>query len=402
MRVFLSFLLIGVVLAAPGCDERKSSPVGGEVIDRDDLGQFETVHLQPAAQDTVVQGTLSMYQGPRLLVGEWSGYQTKSLLKFEVLPESDSITSASLTLITDGLIDTETTVQPFVPETLYIVTSLLETDWSGSDVTFDTPLSQTPIETVAVGRSPDDTMSIPLPTEVVQGWIDETGENHGILLGYDEAPLTPQGAGFVKMFYSSNSQIGPPRLSITWALTDTSDTTVSVIPTADVFVVRRTSTWPFDPKPHQLMVGNGIAYRSLLQFFVEDSIPEDATIIRGEVTLYVDPDFSFFSSLDVGIYAVTNSSWEEPEFDSNQIIWATVTNDSVVFAVQSLIQDWITGKRPNYGFMLKSIHEDWDIASFVFHSSQSDPDFTPKLEVKYVTPPDFNPKESGVFTLNGK
>ncbi|MFQ6094062.1 MAG: DNRLRE domain-containing protein, partial [bacterium] len=295
MRTILSVLFVGFVLTAPGCNERKSTPVGGEVIDLDDWGQFRQVLFQPASRDSVYRAAIPTNAGPLLLVGEWSGYQTRSLLKFEALPESVQVSSASVTLVTYDVIDTLTTLQTFVPESIWVVVSLLDTDWNGSDVTFDTPLSGTPVETVAVGRSRGDSLVFSLPTGVVQAWIDGTEENNGLLLSCAGEPIVAQGEGFIKEFYSLNSQSGPPpQLRVTWAVTDTSDTTLNTPPTADVFVVKRDIEWPIEGWPDWLMVGNGAVYRSLLQFNVRDSIPEEATVIRALFTLYVEGEYSFF------------------------------------------------------------------------------------------------------------
>ena len=394
MRMLHSFLLVCILILSLGCDERKSSPVGGEVIDREDLGQFGEVHIQPASRDSVVQTTTSTFASPLLLVGEWSGYQTKSLLKFEVLPESVQVDTASVTLFTSGVIDAETDFQSMVPDSLRIIVSLLETDWSADHVTFDTKLEYSAIETLAVGRSTDDSLTFFLPTDTVQAWVDETVEKYGLLLSYEEEP---SGEGFIKSFYAAHTENSLslwPRLNITWSVSDTSDTTVIVIPTADVFVVNRRIQWPFDTTTDRLMVGNGFVYRSLLLFNFEDSIPDDATIVNGDLTLYIDGFFSFFNSLEMGIYAVTTPTWDNPEYDSTKVILSTVylEEEYVVFNIHSFIQDWVNGERPNYGLIVKSIREDRDISSFVFHSSQSEPDFGPKLDVVYVTPPDFGHK----------
>ena len=399
MKRFLLLFCIGIGLSAAACDDHKSTPVGSDVIDRDDWGAFQEIPPQSAARDSTCHATVSTHTSYLLLVGEWCGYKTKSLLKFEALPESVQVTSASLTLYTYDVIDTVTPLQPFVAESLWIVVSTLETDWDGSEITFDTPLSSTPVETVAVGRSPEDTLTFSLPTEIVQAWIDETVLNNGLLLDYMGNSPGAQGEGFIKEFYSTNTESVWPRLSIGWRADDTSDTTVTS-PTSDAFVVNREPEWPFDTRADRLMVGNGFAYRSLLHFSLGDSIPPEATVIRGLLTHFVDPEYSFFNSLSLGIYAVTGPSWENPTYDSDQIIWTTVSadEDSAVFTIHSLVQDWVSGVRPNYGLMVRSIYEDRGIASIVFHSSQSDPAKKPRLDVAYFTPPEFGGKSIGGST----
>jgi len=394
MRTICTILLIGAVLAASGCDEHKSTPVGSDVIDRDDWGRFREIYVQPATRDSVYHQALQTGGGPLLLVGEWSGYGTKSLLRFETLPESVQVASASVTLFTYDVIDTVTPAQTSVPEAVKVVVHLLQTGWSIDDVTFDTPLSGTPVETVAVGRAPDDSLIVSLPQNAVQAWIDGTEENNGLLLSCLEEPTSPQGDGFIKEFYSSDSQIDAPQLRIRCALSDTSDTTFVAAPTADVFVVRRRSEWPFDTRPDRLMVGNGYVYRTLIQFAFEDSIPDEATIVRGLLTLSVDREYSFFSALEMSVYAVTSPTWDDPQFSTSRFAQATVTadDDSVVFDIRGLVQSWVDEEIPNYGLLLKSTHEDWDIAFFTFHSSQGAGEWGPRLDVAYATPPDFGLK----------
>ena len=235
------------------------------------------------------------------------------------------------------MIDTETSV-----DSLQLVLSLLESEWELTKVNFDTPLNSSVIKTMNVGRSHDDTLTFPLPTDTVRGWIDGTINNYGFLLGYVE-----QGEGFIKEFHSSNSLVGPPRLNVAWAYNDTTDT-LQIFSATDVFVVNRLTDWhwPFDTDPQRLMVGNGFVYRSLLQFDIEDSIPDEATVLRGDLTLYIDEKYSFFSSLDIGIYAVTSETWDDPTFDPVHLQWVTacVDDDSVVFNIYSAIQDWIDGE----------------------------------------------------------
>jgi hypothetical protein len=388
MKSTFALLCIAVVLAAFGCDERRSSPVGGDVIDRENQGQFRQVYFRPAARDSVYRTDISLLAGSFLLVGGWNGYLTKTLLKFGDLPDGIQVVSAEVSLVTGDVVDADYPLSFFL-DSLRILVTALETEWSGENVTFDTPLSGTPIDTVAVGRADGDTVNFSIPTATVQAWIDSTADNNGFLLSCLED------AGFIKEFYSTNSASGLPTLHLAWALTDTTDSTVSIQSTSDLFVVKRETDWPFDVNPERLMVGNGTAYRSLLYFPVEDSIPDKATIIKAQLTLTVDTTYSFFDDMAIGIYAVTSSSWDNPEFDATQITWITVgaEDDSATFEIHSVIQDWLDGTRANEGLLLKSLYEDKGISSFVFYSSHGGPDDAPRLRVMYAISPDLSPKK---------
>ncbi|UCE17642.1 MAG: DNRLRE domain-containing protein [Gemmatimonadota bacterium] len=394
-RIFL-FFCVGILLTLFGCDERKSTPVGSDVIDRDDWGEFREVCFQPAAQDTFYHEAIPANTGPLLLVGAYHGFQTKSLLKFE-LPQNIQVIQTSVILATYDVISEE---QLSEADSMWIIISLTETDWSDSTLTFDSPLSETPVETVAVKSSSDNIFSFSLPPEEIQSLIDSQHLFISLLLSSAQELNTTQGTEFIKKFYSS--EFLTPLLSITWTETDTSDTTLGSI--EDVFVVNRDIDWPADVWTDRLVVGNGyrdrtsFSYRSFLKFEIPDSISEASTVIWGKLTLYPDDVNSFFNNVNVGIYAVTSPNWDDLEFDSDTesepIDQKTVTlgQDAIVFDIRSVIQDWISGKRQNYGLRVKSIDEDWDITSSVFHSSQSDPGLGPKLEVAYATPPEFGSK----------
>lgn len=377
--------LAGIIICFAACDERKASPVGGTVIDREDPGQFNEVPAK-AVRDSVYGTDVSLLASPYLLVGDWNGYETKSLLYFKNLPDSVRITSSELRLVTSDVIDTGA-----VSEHLSIVISAL--DWTGESVSFDDIPEGIRIGTVVVDRTDGDTVRFNFPVDTVQAWVDRT-DSIALLLGYETE------AGFIKRFYSNNAEAAAPQLRLTWSVVDTNDTTdtdstVAITPYADIYAVRRTTNWPFDDKPDQLMVGSGIAYRSLLHFDIGNTIPPEATVIRAPLTLYIDDDYIFFDGMSIAVHVLTDRSWADPQFSGTQINWTNVAadDDFVVLEIRTAVQSWVNGTAVNHGLLIRSLYEHYGITSFVFHSLDSDnPALRPKLEVWYATPPDFSPK----------
>lgn len=246
-------------------------------------------------------------------------------------------------------------------------------------------------------------------TDFITEWIADSYNSNlsinGLVLKFDHAL-----GGTV--FQSTEGSSYTPYMQIVSQIEgEEPDTTVAYF-THDAGLMTTTNgiaEFELEENPDVLNVGNGMGYRSLLQFDFT-SLPKEATIHKAKLTFYVDSDNVMKSETDsdgafsVGVGIVDSlAAWEgltmvdstltlEADMSSGVDI-ATGENEKFAFdspaasaAVARIVQYWVAGQYPNKGFLLYPYYQAVDFQEMAFKSGQMDASKMPTLEITYSLP----------------
>ena len=235
-------------------------------------------------------------------------------------------------------------------------------------------------------------------------WMENPNSNHGVI--FTEKIAAP--AETIKEFYSLDeySKEDAPRLLITYKNDDDEKEYKEILPEKDCFITLNEAKFPGDTVSggeEYLDFGSfyGYARRSLIRFDLSEdktSIPDDAVILQARMRLYYKP-----AGRDERIDIVANRLVEPfGQFDTQDELEDIGFHDNfdyiakkfvhedpgfADFYVNPLVQEWVTGKFPNYGMIIRAENE--SIPNFFpqFGAAQNDdPTRTPHMEVWFSVP----------------
>ncbi len=354
------FALFLTLLLVAGCTERKENPVGIDLLDPDTLGEGPLEVVTVAVRDTSYEEVRNGGSSSRLYVGSEGWTRMRSLLRFESLPQADSVISATIIL-------RRSSVHP--SSSFEVVAYPLMAHWTELEVTWETATEDSLAEPVPwnqVGgdyghkqagcfkfdpESEDTLFEMDVDPEIVMGWIDESRENHGLIL-----LSTVEGSDFaLAPFVSRQSTdgIGEPTMSIEYFREEEADTarTVDFLVTNDAFIYSYDS-----PQEGEVpSLGDVPAFRTMLLFDLA-GFDSTWTIIRSELHLHVSDSTYFHDNLQVNAYAVT-SSWEgsDTEYDVVALAGSTISpgDSTLELNLTGITLLWTTGDVENNGILLK-------------------------------------------------
>jgi hypothetical protein len=245
-------------------------------------------------------------------------------------------------------------------------------------------------------------------TPLALEWLANPYRNYGLLLKLsDEDEST--GAG-IKEFYSTNqySKVNTPRLEFTYEGDEGEKEYWVVLPEKDCFITHYGGeqgggeVHGYDPF---LDFGsfNGYARRALFYFDLSPSatgIPPTASVARATLRLYYLP-----ATRDERVYvAVYRLTAPFDEGAKQDILELQKFHDNFAYIdrefmkeppgyvdlfINPLVQEWISGKHPNYGLMIKSPDESAAQAFPRFGAKENEnPGRRPYLEIEYTVPPE--------------
>jgi hypothetical protein len=241
-------------------------------------------------------------------------------------------------------------------------------------------------------------------TEWIADSYNATPSINGLILKFDQAP-----GGTI--FQSTEGSSYTPYIQIISQSGEEVDTTIAYF-THDASLLMTTNGVAEDEleeNPDVLYVGNGMGYRSVLQFDFSE-LPVEATIHKAKLTFYIDPDNVLKSDADtdgafsVGIGVIDSlAEWQgltmvdsllalEPKISPGVDI-ATIENESFSFdspaasvAVARIVQRWVSGNYPNHGFLLYPYYQATDFQEMAFKAGLMDVSKIPTLEITYSLP----------------
>jgi hypothetical protein len=254
-------------------------------------------------------------------------------------------------------------------------------------------------------------------TDTFFDWVDNPDVNHGLLLkAKNEAT-----AGGIKEFYSidEKSKEDAPRIIITYIDEDGVKAFHEVVPEKDCFITLAESKFPggeINGHDGELEFGsfNGYGRRLLLWFDLTPpkcGIPADASIIKARLRLFYRPagrddriDITGFRLLD-GF--TENDTQDDLEFikyhDNEKYIEKSYEKEGpgyVDLYINELVQEWVTGTRPNLGLMIKAANETEAAMFPTFASADTEhPERVPYLEVLFTSPtPPWFGEDGGAYS----
>jgi hypothetical protein len=241
-------------------------------------------------------------------------------------------------------------------------------------------------------------------TDTFFEWVNNPDINHGLLLKADNEAA----ADGIKEFYSidEKSKEDAPRIVITYIDDDGVKAYHEVIPEKDCFITLADSKFPGDEikgDEKELEFGsfNGYGRRLLVWFNLTPAkcgIPTDASIIRARLRMFYRPagrddriDIAGFRLLDGFMGDNTQDELEFIKYhDNEEYIEKSYGKEGpgyVDLYINELVQEWITGTRPNLGLMIKAANETEAAIFPKFASAETEhPERIPYLEVLFTSP----------------
>lgn len=353
---------------------------------------IENIDFAASFSDTVTpSGVLS----PSLLLGAFNNVETRILVRFGNFPDSVTITKAAIVFITNRVIGSKDAKTTF-PATVHRVTA----DWKEGTVTdenFQNAFDGSALATAEILSIVADTVRFNLNSEGVQlvnDWADTTDEveNFGVLIDFSAST-------FVKDFFARGIAAGQPVLEIVVEKPDAPIDTMTVAVDADAFLTRRL----FEPPPGPLYVDHLFTSQSVIKFDFSN-IPRESTVNRVTMTLRVDQERSLFAgrTFTVQIQRLKKSfsslSPDSLELDNdlNLIVLADISATQTLITIPSelfrpvfrrMIQDWISERVPNHGFIFRSALPGSDISRVAIVSAEMDSTRAPKLSIDFSVAP---------------
>jgi len=386
MRKWVLFLVASsLALIMVGCSEKAKNPVGFGLVEEDHW-QISQVVTQDILADSCIAVSTGAGKGYHLLVGFWQGQEARSLLLFadsleaeEQLPDTLlPLIGAKLTLMANveanALAGTDS---------LNVTVHEIRSIWDDSTVTWETPWSEAggdfdpePIATGILTDNASDTLQLDfnaIGLELVAGWLQGQA-NNGLIL----KTIDPQNDN-LKYFYTA------PSLELTFATSDTSDTTVSAEVDQDAFIVQ-----PGPPLAEGfLCVSDGTVRRSWIHFDLP-TVPESVFVNRAVLSLSVSEFNSPLEQMTIRAYQVNDI--ETLAFNTSNYGSASLFSgkDLLEFQITGLVQNWVYGT-PNAGLILKVAGEYQDLSRALFFTSAADSLYRPSLTITYTSPPTIKP-----------
>lgn len=384
--LFKTFFLLFLTILLITCAKYKKNPVGSEFFTQEDIGEEKSCVIYPSPSDTFFKYTdVRTGISPYLNVGALQNHtiKAKSLIKFQLYPDTVNIHSASLTLYIHKFYGQHTGI--FTCSIFKIAEPWDEDSLSAKN--YNESLQGELIKNFTV--SVNDTLksfTINLPKDLVQSWCDSTtgSENHGLLFISDNAQ-------YITEFYSSEADSNQPELIIYTSEDTTQNYAFSLLEDReDLFIAEG----DFEASPDYLYISNGIAIRSLLSFDVS-AIPELATINRAFLNIHSDltPNLpAWKDSMIISIFEIADANWVLPDIGLDSLTYSSIYlySDSASADITLSVQRWTSQTVENYGLLLKGLNEYKNLDYRKLYSSTADSSKKPSLKIFYSLPPDEN------------
>lgn len=367
-QIILPVLLVSAIILS--CTTEDFVFNTGDQQYRNTVYQFDdTVVLLDSTE--VIGKDVSAGQGPYLILGESEYAKCSLMIRFIGLTHSDTVESAWITLQPKSVIgDSGMTFTGTVHE--------IDTLWNEENIP---EIKYGPsISTFTINGSAGVPDTIPLPIDLVETWIEVADTlNQGVI-------LIPDNASFAKQYYARQNET-VNSLNISFVEGDTVDVR-EYSSIEDTYITEIKA----EHEPGLFMT-NYLPHETILQFNL-DAIPDNSTINRAEVVMYLDMDASFLGDEEyqIGSSQITSESWhvDDLTISTERTGLGTIEeNGELRIPLTSLTQAWVAKeidtitnklKHPNYGILLSSLFSKSDLSSFVFRTGE----YGPKLYVSYT------------------
>jgi len=415
VKRILAITLPGLFFSAwllSGCAQ-KDSGVGSDLAPglNEIYPQDTTVY---AWATNFLQAQATTGSSPYLYLGHDAGYDADVLLKFNpaaALPDSYLVDSLIVKLYLDSILANDGSQLP-------VSVALLNRSypWFEIGVTWDNLDPQatnhylyldpeqygSSIAAFQIPSAAADSDSfafyLPSPDSLLRAW--EAAGAGGKTLNFNNGLylLSDKSQDFlVRLASAEQTQASlRPRLEIYLTAIDTSDTitTTSAWDTllyagGDAFIAQSSATLD----SAYLYLGNAVACRSLMLFNVENLLPSYGTAVqRAEIILHADTTNSLnYDNFTSAFYLqMQDSSWmtnpDEALTQAGSPVLAVYDSESgkLTLNITTTGYAWITHSQINYGVMIKSANEYYDLSRAVFYGSGAPDSLRPQLRIVYL------------------
>ena len=377
-------ILILLVISFPlfyGC-ENNISDDGLSYISGDTIGTY----LLDSQIDTlnIVSNNFIKYINTtgsyNMLVGKYSNFESKSLLRFTKLPtfyDTTTVVSAKLNIRYN-----KTYYQDSLGITSFNIYSISKY-YNFTTLTYD--LFYNEIGTNVVGTysgTPNDTslISISLDNQTVGDWLkyahdsNYANKNYGIILVPNASSTT------IKGFYSSVTGFYPYVKAVvlepsgkydTLTFNNSESVSLNYVPQINAI-------------PGRIILQNGIAIKDILKFDIS-KLPGRVIINQATLELKIDWANTFYTK-DADKRVVLNVLTDTSTLANDGVNYYSMQTDSNTFVLyfRESVQKWNNGAYPNLGVLLKNIYDYSNLDRYVFYG----PDFPdaskrPRIKIRY-------------------
>lgn len=352
-----------------------------------------TLEIEETFSDTLV----ATGNAPLLLLGAFKNIETNILLKFENIPDTVTITNATISIRTRELLGDNRNKSSFMARI-----HAVREDWEEGKVTEDNFANSFDANAIAsaeilsvAGTALDsnltriETVRFSLNSEgvdLVKSWADTTSENFGFLVNFDLDQSL-----FIKEFYSKDALTQPlPTLDLE-ILDGTEKDTLFIPVTADAYLFSSL----IEPPAGRLYVDNVFSRQTVVKFDLS-GIDSLATINRADLILTLDRDNSIIGVDPFILQMISlDTPFESPEsvelgtISVDPLVIPLITRDmtTVTIPIRSLIQLWVNNRIDNNGFLIRSATPGLDVARVAFRSTAMDSAASARLQIDFTTSP---------------
>ena len=352
-----------------------------------------TLEIEETFSDTLV----ATGNAPLLLLGAFKNIETNILLKFENIPDTVTITNATISIRTRELLGDNRNKSSFMASI-----HAVREDWEEGKVTEDNFANSFDANAIASaeilsvsGTALDsnvtriETVRFSLNSEgvdLVKSWADTTLENFGFLVNFDLDQSL-----FIKEFYSKDALTQPlPTLDLE-ILDGTEKDTLFIPVTADAYLFSSL----IEPPAGRLYVDNVFSRQTVVKFDLS-GIDSLATINRADLILTLDRDNSIIGVDPFILQMITlDTPFESPEsvelgtISVDPLVIPLITRDmtTVTIPIRSIIQLWVNNRIDNNGFLIRSATPGLDVARVAFRSTTMDSAASARLQIDFTTSP---------------
>lgn len=403
LSVLFPILFVGLSSCSGDLPVQGFNPDDG--FDPDNKGSISNVVIGTMQEVAFSDTTTVTGRSPFLLLGAFQDIETRILMKFEDIPDSMIIRTATILLRTNALLG-ETNTKGRFTATVHNVMS----DWGDSTVTDESfgdayeASSIGSVEMLSVDRGVAGIDSVDVETVRIE--LNEMGldairdttslfRQHGVLIDFENST-------FIKEFFSQNNQSRLPQLLLTVDGDSIASDRVFVDVAEDAFIVKQLVGLPQGP----LYVDNIFSHQFVIKFDLSN-IPRESTINKAKLDFNVIPELSVLpghtlSSTD-GITVQINRLQETYNpantirIDSTFTPILAVVNPSdaslslprIEFTAlfRLLFQQWVSQDVENHGFVMRTFTPGFNVSRVAFGSTVNGSESGPKLELDFTVAP---------------
>jgi hypothetical protein len=380
------FLIIVFALGMFWMSCKEAQPLEGSTSYSSEL-KFDTLY---AVRDTfLVKGRISTAGSPKLLLGNYNGFQTRFLLHFQTLPD-DTLEVDSLYLRLQSWSNYGLAGEPIRGRIF-----LINEEWPES-INETGEVATTPLEVEPFYITTDSiSYRIDLPPALLDVWRDTTGGNHNYGLMIDA-----ESADFIKEFYSGNTTYAPELIwTSRYALSDSiiRDTTFT---TLDASLI----DFGDELDPQALYVTSGYLVHAFIKFDFSQ-LPKNINIVYVNFAFTNHDTYSAINENKSQSFYLKNvlTSFENLSYTDEIIFDQTVAEDLFQLTDEEgqlltrddqqmikkdygryYIQDILNGTVAHNSFMLAYANQNNDASVYAIKRTHSGKD-APQVIVGYNT-----------------